>query len=69
MPSSDSPRARGTLTEGLVLAVEPLLAAEPARVVEAPDGWTLRTHNHVLSVHHEHTIVITRGRPIVLTAA
>ena len=40
-----------------------------ARVVEAADGWTQRTHNHALAAHHEHTIVIRRGVPLVLTAA
>ena len=64
-----SPFTRDTLTEGLVLAVEPLIAAEPARVVEGADGWTLRTHNRCLAAHHEHTVVITRGVPLVLTAA
>ena len=52
-----------------MLALEPMLASAGARVVEEPDGWTLRTHNRVLAVHHEHTIVIRRGAPLVLTAA
>lgn len=67
VPNYYSPFIPGLLTDGLVLAVEPLVSAEPAEVVEEPDGWTLRTDNHCLAAHHEHTIVITRGAPLVVT--
>lgn len=69
VPNWGDPSARTVLTEGLVIALEPMLTSAPARIVEEPDGWTLRTHNRVLAVHHEHTIVIRRGAPLVLTAA
>jgi methionyl aminopeptidase len=69
VPNWGDPQARTVLTEGLVIALEPMLTSVPARVVEDGDGWTLRTHNRVLAVHHEHTIVIRRGAPLVLTAA
>jgi methionyl aminopeptidase len=69
VPNWADPTVRTVLTEGLVIALEPMLTSAPARVVEEPDGWTLRTHNRVLAVHHEHTIMIRRGAPLVLTAA
>lgn len=69
VPNYPDPAARRVLTEGLVLAVEPMVTAVPTRVVEEPDGWTLRTENRRLAVHHEHTIVVRRGQPEVLTAA
>ena len=69
VPNWGDPDVRTVLTEGLVIALEPMLTSVPARVVEESDGWTLRTHNRVLAVHHEHTIVIRRGAPLVLTAA
>jgi methionyl aminopeptidase len=69
VPNWADPRAQQVLREGLVLALEPMLTGEVARVVEEPDGWTLRTHNRVVAVHHEHTIVIRRGTPLILTAA
>jgi methionyl aminopeptidase len=69
VPNWADPDVRAVLTEGLVIALEPMLTSVPARVVEEPDGWTLRTHNRVLAVHHEHTIVIRHGAPLVLTAA
>jgi methionyl aminopeptidase len=69
VPNFYSRKTRGTLADGLVIALEPILSASPARAVEERDGWTIRTHNRCLAVHHEHTIVVTRGEPIVLTAA
>lgn len=57
------------LTEGLVLTIEPIIAARPGRVVLDPDGWTTRTANGSLSAHFEHTLIITRGEPEILTRA
>ena len=69
VPNWADPDVRTVLTEGLVIALEPMLTTKPTRVIEESDGWTLRTHNRALAVHHEHTIVIRRGAPLVLTAA
>lgn len=69
VPNWDDPSVTTVLREGMVFALEPMLSAAPARVVEARDGWTLRTHNRALAVHHEHTLVIRRGAPLLLTAA
>ncbi len=63
------PHQRSLLTEGLVIAVEPILSARPAKLVQGEDGWTLSTNNNCLAVHYEHTIVVTEGEPIILTAA
>lgn len=59
---------RRRLTEGLVLTVEPFLTTGADHVVTQPDGWTLKTADGGLSAQFEHTIVITRARPIVITA-
>lgn len=56
------------LTEGLVLTIEPIIAERSCRVVAGADGWTLRTSNHTLAAHYEHTLAITGGRPVLLTA-
>lgn len=68
VPNYFDPRDRYELTEGLVLAVEPILATHSARLVTERDGWTIRTHNRCLAAHYEHTVVITRGQPKILTA-
>jgi methionyl aminopeptidase len=67
VPNVDAP-SREVLRDGLVLAVEPIIAARRDRVVQAPDGWTLRTRSGSLAAHVEHTIVVRHGRPLVVTA-
>ncbi|MFO0843073.1 MAG: type I methionyl aminopeptidase [Gemmataceae bacterium] len=69
VPNYDEPRARDVLVRGMVLTIEPIIAARRSRVYEARDGWTIGTANGSLTAHHEETIVITDGLPIVLTAA
>jgi methionyl aminopeptidase len=67
VPNQYDPWQRDVLTEGLVLTIEPMISAGSPRPVQGSDGWTLRTQDGSLSAHHEHTLVITRGAPIVLT--
>ena len=69
VPNYFSALTRGTLCEGMVLAVEPIIALKPTRVVEERDGWTLRTSQRCMAAHYEHTIMIREGSPLVLTAA
>jgi methionyl aminopeptidase len=58
------------LTEGLVITIEPIISATSGRSVgPGSDGWTISTADRGLSAHVEHTIVITRDAPLVLTAA
>jgi methionyl aminopeptidase len=57
------------LTEGLVFTIEPIIAVGSSRVTLDADGWTLRTADRSPSAHWEHTIVVTEGGPLILTAA
>ena len=61
--------AQHKLTEGLVITIEPIIAAGTGQVSLDQDRWTYRTVDGSLSAHYEHTIVITRGQPVLLTAA
>jgi methionyl aminopeptidase len=61
--------AQHKLTEGLVITIEPIIAVGTGEVTLDKDGWTYRTADGSLSAHYEHTIVITRGEPVLLTAA
>ena len=56
------------LTEGLVLAIDSVISAGSGVSRDAGDGWTVVTADGTDSAHFEHTVVITRGRPLVLTA-
>ena len=69
VPNEWNPRQQDLLTEGLVITIEPMIAAGSGRPLEDPDGWTIRTRDGALAAHYEDTLVITRGRPIVLTSA
>ncbi len=68
IPNYPDPEARQILTEGLVIAVEPIIAAGSGRAILAEDGWTMKTADRRPAAHYEHTIVITKGKPMLLTA-
>src|SRR3954454_3886975 len=56
------------LTNGLVITVEPIIAAGTGEVYVDDDGWTIRTEDGSPSAHFEHTIVVTEAAPILVTA-
>ncbi|HEU5223565.1 MAG TPA: type I methionyl aminopeptidase [Candidatus Lumbricidophila sp.] len=56
------------LKPGLVIAVEPWFLETTDKIFTDPDGWTLRSADGSRGAHTEHTIAITDGDPIVLTA-
>ncbi len=61
------PGSKDVLHEGLVITIEPFLTTGAGRIKTDPDGWTLRTTDGGLVAQYEHTMVITRGAPIVVT--
>jgi methionyl aminopeptidase len=69
VPNFADPEANQILTEGLVITVEPIIAAGSGRTFVAPDKWTMITADHRPSAHYEHTLVIGKGAPMLLTAA
>jgi methionyl aminopeptidase len=69
VPNYPDPEANQVLTEGLVITVEPIIAAGSGRSFVARDKWTIVTADHRPSAHYEHTLVITKGAPILVTAA
>ena len=68
VPNYFDPFQRDMLTEGLVLTIEPLISERRTGIVEDADGWTLRTRNGCLAAHYEHTMIITKGAPVIVTA-
>lgn len=55
------------MKEGMVLAVEPFISAKAEHIVEAGDGWTFITPDQSLVAQIEHTVVVTKDKPILLT--
>ncbi|MDQ0215539.1 methionyl aminopeptidase [Oikeobacillus pervagus] len=55
------------LKEGLVIAFEPFISSGADMIEEAGDGWTYKTPDGSLVAQIEHTIVITKDQPIIIT--
>lgn len=68
IPNWADPEAAEWLCEGMVLTLEPIIAAGDGAMYEDDDGWTLRTQDGSLAAHHEHTMILTRGAPLLVTA-
>ncbi len=68
VPNYEDPHARQIMNHGLVITVEPIISGGSGEVFTDQDGWTIRTSDRSLSAHFEHTLVVTSGRPILLTA-
>jgi methionyl aminopeptidase len=64
VPALDTP-----LAEGTVITIEPILGLGSGDVRAGADGWTILTANGAPSAHAEHTLVVSAGQPLVLTAA
>jgi methionyl aminopeptidase len=69
VPNYADPDAKEILSDGLVITVEPIIAAGSGRAMVEKDGWTVSTADRRASAHYEHTLVITNGAPILVTAA
>lgn len=55
------------LKEGMVLAVEPFVSEKAESIIELDDGWTFATPDKSLVAQVEHTVIVTKGEPIILT--
>jgi methionyl aminopeptidase len=64
----DDPRATGRLTEGLVITIEPIIAASTRRTRSSGSDWPVRSADGSLTAHHEHTIVVRAGGCEILTS-
>ncbi|TML49879.1 MAG: type I methionyl aminopeptidase [Actinobacteria bacterium] len=61
-------RGRGPrLSEGMTIAIEPMITAGGADIVVADDGWTITSADGSLAAHFEHTVAITGDGPRILT--
>lgn len=67
IPGYFDPADRRVLHEGMVITIEPFLSTKSRIVDEMADGWTLAGVRGNLSAQYEHTMIITKGAPIVVT--
>ncbi len=57
------------MKEGMVLTIEPFITTGARSVFTDPhNGWTLKTRDGSLSAQFEHTMVVTKGKPVIITA-
>ncbi len=71
-PSIPNYGKRGTgakLKSGMTLAIEPMVNAGSYKVRTGIDGWTVLTSDGSTSAHFEHTILVSNGRPEILTVS
>ena len=69
VPNYGRPGRGPVLTEGMVLAVEPMLVIGQPDTRLLDDDWTVVTQDGSWAAHFEHTVAITADGPWVLTAA
>lgn len=72
IPNYPEKRVRGVLKRGMVITIEPIIAAGTGarftRCYTADDKWTIKTSDGTDAAHFEHSLVITDGAPLILTA-
>jgi len=68
IPNYGQPGRGPKLAEGMVLAIEPMVAMGQPDVRVLGDGWTAVTKDGSLAAHFEHTVAVTASGPLVLSA-
>jgi methionyl aminopeptidase len=67
IPNFGEPGRGPRLSEGMTIAIEPMITAGSSHVLVEDDGWTIRTSDGSMSAHFEHTVAITADGPRILT--
>lgn len=67
VPNFGSAHTGPILNEGMVLAIEPMVNFGSWEIKIAENGWTAITKDNLESAHFEHTVLITKDGPEVLT--
>lgn len=60
-------RDKRILNKNQVITIEPFISSGAREVFDNGDGWTLITSPGIFTAQYEHTIVITDGRPLIMT--
>lgn len=67
IPNFGEPGRGPRLSEGMTIAIEPMITAGDPEVSLGDDGWTITTIDGSLAAHFEHTVAITADGPRILT--
>jgi methionyl aminopeptidase len=67
VPNFGEPGRGPRLSEGMTIAIEPMITMGDADVVLADDGWTISSRDGSLAAHFEHTVAILPDGPRILT--
>ena len=67
VPNVGQPGRGPRLTEGMTIAIEPMITAGSPDVYLHEDGWSISTSDGSLAAHFEHTVAITSDGPRILT--
>ena len=67
VPNVGRPHSGVHLKAGMTLAIEPMLTAGSSRLRTLEDGWTIVTADGKPSAHFEHTVLVTKSAPEILT--
>ncbi len=67
IPNYGAPHRGPLLKKGMVFAIEAMVNMGSYEVQTLEDGWTVQTADGMPSAHFEHTVVITDGKPDILT--
>jgi methionyl aminopeptidase len=69
IPNFGAPGRGPALTEGMTLAVEPMITTGGPDIIVHDDRWSISTRDGSLAAHFEHTVAVTVDGPRILTAA
>jgi methionyl aminopeptidase len=68
VPNYGKPGNGVKLTEGMVIAIEPMINQGKRNIVQEEDGWTIRTSDKKLSAHFEHSVAIRKEKADILSS-
>lgn len=67
IPGYFDKKDKRVLQENQVITIEPFISSGAREVLDAGDGWTLITKPGIFTAQYEHTLVITKGKPLIMT--
>lgn len=56
------------IKSGLCIAIEPMITQGSPQIVLMPDRWTVKTKDHKMAAHFEHTVAIHQGKVDILSS-